>query len=1216
MSKVYAKYLSLCLLPVIGFLYSPSVFAQTPLPEAGVPLSLAQERKALLSDIRYTLHFELPAEAVAEVVAKVEIAFKMARQDRLVLDFKEDSQKIRGLWLNGAAVSYEHVNEHIVLDATLLQAGENVLQIDFLAGLQSLNRQPEFLYTLLVPDRARTLFPCFDQPDLKAVYTLSLSMPASWQAVANGKLLKDELLPAEAAAEPSRRRMEFAPTEPLPTYLFSFVAGVWEREHFQKRGREISVYHRETEPLKRKQLDEIAKQVFFCLDWMEDYTGIPYPFAKYDLIILPGFQYGGMEHTGATLYNDKRLILGEHPTTTELFARAELIAHETAHMWFGDYVTMHWFDDVWTKEVFAGYFGNKMASDFYPKYNRGLSRMQTFPIAYSEDRTQGATPIKQPLGNLQDAGLVYGRIIYNKAPIVMDMLAARMGEEALQKGLRQYLRRFAYANADWTELIAILDALSTEDLEAWSRRWVMDKGMPEPGRDWPQEVLHQRTPEGFIIPNVDGRAYGFFSLKPDNLRYCLTHWSSMDDPEQRLSVLYTLHEHLVRGLLPARDFVDALLSYLSKEPEIQVFKSLLQSLRYACKMEVLVLPAVEQELWSLVESHPQMERRQEAARAFMELAVHPWAVAQLQVLWEKGREGLPLSQNDEMKMAYELALRLPEEAAGILQAQRARITHPDKLQEFDFISQAVAADPAQRDAFFRVLLLPENRRVEPWAVSALAYLNHPLRQGQALDYLIPALEILPQIQRTGDIFLPANWCRALLEGHNRPEAALLLRQYLDSHPELPELLKNKVLQNGDFLLRLPEWPVLHGQISYFREKDGLYRSLPILQGDLVLLGDDLIDRGEWTEFFGDKRLKNRGIAIESTDCTRFRVGAIARAQPSKVFIYSGLYDVKQGRSAYLTFLNMKDIVAQIHKYAPDCQVYVMGLLSDAKIAEKPELSVALQEYNALLQQHAASENYTYIDLPVALLSEETGSLAEAYSYNGILLNGPGYIRVTELLAPYLGLEPLAVAKEVPPAVGQSAYHQHRSSILRSLPAKEVDLLMLGNSLTNIGRWDEFFPELSVRNYGISGDGVEGVGLRLDEVIAQQPATLCLMIGVNDFINEADGSVDRVWEMYRGVLLRLQAELPQTRRFVQGCLPLHPLTRFYEGRNAKLLELNERLKVAAAEYGYTYLDTPALFIDSEGNLDVRYTCDGIHLMPQAYALWKAFLREQGVISAGY
>lgn len=218
------------------------------------------------------------------------------------------------------------------------------MTIEFTANDQSLNRRDEFLYTLLVPDRARTLFPCFDQPDMKSLFTLSLEVPSSCRRSPTGGRAGGFDIRRQAQAD-------FFPGNgtPLSTYLFSFVAGKLTRETYSRDGRNISIYHRETDPKKVAQCSDIASEVFDALEWQEEYTQIPYPFAKYDLIILPGFQFGGMEHTGATLYTDGRMFLNENPTLNERLARSSLIAHETSHMWFGDFVTMEWFNDVWTK---------------------------------------------------------------------------------------------------------------------------------------------------------------------------------------------------------------------------------------------------------------------------------------------------------------------------------------------------------------------------------------------------------------------------------------------------------------------------------------------------------------------------------------------------------------------------------------------------------------------------------------------------------------------------------------------------------------------------------------------------------------------------------------------------------------------------------------------------------------------------------------------------
>ena len=166
----------------------------------------------------------------------------------------------------------------------------------------------------------------------------------------------------------------------------------------------------------------------------------------------------------------------------------------------------------------------------------------------------------------------------------------------------------------------------------------------------------------------------------------------------------------------------------------------------------------------------------------------------------KGFKGLELSARDYMTLAYELAVRCPERFAQIRSLQEGRIGNPDLLREFRFVYRAAAPEKAERDSLFASLLEAENRRVEPWAQSALSYLNHPLRQSEAVEYIYPALEELPEIQRTGDIFFPKNWSVALLGGHDSPEAAAEVRRFLADHPDFPTLLESKLLIAADHLL--------------------------------------------------------------------------------------------------------------------------------------------------------------------------------------------------------------------------------------------------------------------------------------------------------------------------------------------------------------------------------------------------------------------------------
>ena len=794
--------------------------------EEGVSLELAQLRKREIKNLKYHLSFSIPAQKQDAVESEARILFTIQQPQEIILDFRESADKIKEVAVNGQATAYIFQNEHLRIPEEATIQGMNEVYIRFTAGDQSLNRNDEFLYTLLVPDRARTVFPCFEQPNLKAEFTLQLEVPAEWEAVSNTSIEKETV-------NNERKHITFHPTEPLSTYLFSFVAGKLEKVEYADGERILTAYHRETDPKKVAQLDIIFKQVAASLHWLEDYTDIPYPFAKYSFIILPGFQYGGMEHTGATLYNDTRMFLSEHPTPDEELARTELIAHETAHMWFGDFVTMDWFNDVWTKEVFANYFAACITEPLFPDVNHSLNWIKTYTAAsLSEDRTQGSNSIRQPLDNLRNAGLIYGNIIYNKAPVMMQKLVEIMGEEAYREGIREYLKAHAYGNATWDDLIAILDAKSEEDLTAFSNVWVNQKGMPlisftrkdqqltirqeDPfnrGLVWPQrfqityqgaestsvevyltdEGLVLDVPEGTnaILPNTDERGYGLFIPDEQSLKWILAHWQETKDDTARQSLLMLIYENFQHQLISDKEWMAAILNGLRTEKNALIASTLCGYLGEPLRK--LGNEELEHDIWLWTEKHPIASCRLQLMRCLIANATTPPSIEKLYQLWEEQSHPM-LNERDYTTMAYELALHFPEKYESIRDTQRKRITNTDRQRQFDFIVQAVTSDTLQMDAFFQSLLKAENRRIEPWAASALAYLNHPLREKYAVKYIRPGLEILQEVQRTGDIFFPKNWVSALLKNHKSKEAYHEVQAFFEAHPEYPSLLKNKILQ--------------------------------------------------------------------------------------------------------------------------------------------------------------------------------------------------------------------------------------------------------------------------------------------------------------------------------------------------------------------------------------------------------------------------------------
>ena len=752
--------------------------------EPGVSRQLAQYRAQNVRDVTYDLSFVLPAEKQEEVGFQEEIGFEWGGDGDLQLDFQG---RLLFAHINDAQLDSScYRDEHIVIPARCLQKGRNVIRIGGKCSDKSLNRQADYLYTLFVPDHARSAFACFDQPDIKGRYTLSLVMPADWTAISNG------LQQANTEAE-GQRSMTFQTTRPLPTYLFSFTAGRFSEQKTTRNGRELTALYRETDPQKVAQLPIIFDEIALSLRWMEQYTGIAYPFEKYGFVILPGYQFGGMEHPGCIQYKDQTLFLGPNPTPDEELNRLHLLAHETAHMWFGDLVTMRWFDDVWTKEVFANFMADKIAEEQYTELNHALSFIRTHYIpAIATDRTLGTHPIQQPLDNLNQAGLLYGNIIYHKAPIMMRKLEEQMGEEGFQRGLQKYLSKFAYANATWDELIDILDQEAPDaSLRDFDRLWVKQKGIPT-------EPLNVYADE---LPNFDGMDYMRYVLDDSKAAdEYVGRWDELQALTGLLAAAMTLHDnYLAQRATPQQTF--QAIYKMSQEENSELLLS-------ACgNMLVNVMTsyprqhraAIEQQLWNMATTHPVKAFRQQLLRSMGQTVTSKAIVDSIYDIWKSHNHPL-LNTRNYMAMAYHLAIVRPDQWQEIVGTQRSRIANADLQREFDFVSRACTPDQEEQDRLFQSLLQRENRAVEPYALAMLALLNDPAREPYNNKYITPGLQILEEIQRTGDIFFPLNWCQSLLGGHQSREAAQLVRSFLDHHPHYPVPLRNKLLQAAYVLM--------------------------------------------------------------------------------------------------------------------------------------------------------------------------------------------------------------------------------------------------------------------------------------------------------------------------------------------------------------------------------------------------------------------------------
>jgi aminopeptidase N len=818
--------------------------------EQGVSSELASYRKALINNIVYDLTFNIPDDHESPVPgsAKIEFSIEKNGERPLLLDFNVPDDHLGEVRVNGKEIIASIEHGHISILPADLKAGINTVEIGFRTGDQSLNRNPDYLYTLFVPDRASTAFPCFDQPDLKARYKLTLIVPDEWLAISNSQV-------DSVGLSEGKKLIKFSAGEPISTYLFAFAAGKFDRITETINGIEMEMLHREPQKqIVERNSSEIFRLHYNSIKWMEEYSGIRYPFQKFGFVLIPSFQYGGMEHPGAIYYRASSLFLEESPTVNEQMSRASLIAHETSHIWFGDLVTMKWFDDVWLKEVFAGYISDKMVNPDFPQANHELRfLLSRYPAAYAVDRTRGANAIIQKLDNLKNAGSLYGGIIYNKAPIVMKHLEQMTGDSLLRESLRIYLKRFSFDNAEWDDLTRIIEEVSGLELEEWSNVWVREAGMPEirvraekrkdgyriwfsetdplgKSRTWPQslntlvitsngrftERLTPGNPGSFvqtgsapvcIIPDTLGLAYGYFQMDKPSVNYFTTGNPFPDNDLLRGIMWLNLYENVLSGNVPAETVYPAIINSVVNETD-----DLLENYLAGRAASVFWnhLDAGARAKWAAVSEKTILNKiatvtdngkKRTWFNLFRNIATTPDGLEKLYSVWQSGNiePGLKLSEDDMCTLSLTLLLKGHPAHKEIVQEQLLKITSNDRLLRYQFVLPAVSADQEVRDQFFNSLATAENRSKEPWVLEALGYLHHPLRASESIKYIRPSLDLLEEIKETGDIFFPGSWISTTLAGHSSAEAFKEVEAFLEEHNDYPGDLRLKILQAADHL---------------------------------------------------------------------------------------------------------------------------------------------------------------------------------------------------------------------------------------------------------------------------------------------------------------------------------------------------------------------------------------------------------------------------------
>jgi aminopeptidase N len=836
--------------------------------EPGVSRELARWRARHYGDVRYALDAAIVAP-VAKLAGALEIRVSVrGKPVDLVLDWRPPAGGTLGaLDVNGHPIPAPRmVREHLVIPARVVRSGENVIGLRFgspiatagaaLTVYRDREDGSEYVYSLFVPADASTVFPCFDQPDLKARFALTLEVPAAWEAVSNAPA-------AESSPRGAARRVRFRATEPISTYLFAFAAGPFAT--LDERAEEGRAPQPEARLWVRKsRLDRARRETHEtfllhrrALEYFTDYFGFPFPFPKHDLVLMPEFPYGGMEHAGATFLREEAVLFPFQPSANDRLRRAQLLLHETSHQWFGDLVTMRWFDDLWLKEGFANFMATKATAKLLPEHNAWNAFHQLKVAAYRTDATRGTTPIWQRLPNLAAAKSAYGSIVYSKAPGVLRQAEFYLGEDAFRRAVQAFVHTHAYRAADWNDLVRAFEAASGTKLGAWANAWVKRRGMPtveakwardgegrvtrfalsqsdalRGGGVWPMRVelavagdggtqtlpvalagrtaaVHELTGKPaprYVFANHGDYAYGRFPLDDSSRAAVLADVASVSDAFLRALLLDALWEEVRDARLAPLAYLDLALRQARSEADEVTVASLVGRAQTVFRwylsdaQRAAAAPRVEAALADGMANAAEPGLRITYFRTLVAAATTADARRSLKALLAGMREipGVTLSSRERFRIIERLLALGDPEADALLVAQ----AQADPSGDGRRYAYAVAAARPEPEAKWRRFLafIDDAALAESWIEESLAPFNTVEHERWTSPFLETALEQLPGLKRTRKIFFVNHWLAAFLGGQTSPEAAATTKRFLRAARLDPDL-RRKVLEHLDGLER-------------------------------------------------------------------------------------------------------------------------------------------------------------------------------------------------------------------------------------------------------------------------------------------------------------------------------------------------------------------------------------------------------------------------------
>ena len=653
----------------------------------------AATRSKNISNVEYHLDLNLPGAASDTYSGTLEATFTIETNPETFLDFT--GFEITTLILNGRVIADPSWNGHRLLIGTRdgLLTGANTIRLEYINEYDHTGDgfhqfidpedDQEYVYSNFEPYSAHRLFPCFDQPNIKAQYKLAVECPSDWTLIGNSKT--DSINDIGGG----RTRHNFEQTKLFSTYLFALVGGPYQKFESQYNSKKsnseiipLRFYARKSlaPHVDEAELFEVTCQGF---EYFEDFFDFAYPFGKYDQIFVPEFNHGAMENVGAITHSE-RLVFRDPPTYNQRLTRAEVILHEMAHMWFGDLVTMNWWNDLWLNESFASYMSflalteNTRFTDAWQSFN---SRMKAW--AYRQDQLITTHPVAGEVIDTDQTFLNFDGITYGKGAAVIKQLVKTIGMPAFKSGMRRYMAEHVFSNTTLDDWLESLGEGVDQDLRGWADSWLEtaqhnsiqihrtgskdDHNMMLVSQSAPDEfptirshtlellagdlvdsVFASTTHEivvtdqsnqinisnntaDFLFPNFGDHGYVQVILDPESLEFVKQHLEKITDPLLRMQIWQSLWEMVRNQELSSLDYIRIATEKVKIENDLELIQVIIEQLGAAVSRYV-----------------PEEVKLSEARNLFT-LAKSQLAVAQNsdeRILWGRAMFGFAIADDD------------------------------------------------------------------------------------------------------------------------------------------------------------------------------------------------------------------------------------------------------------------------------------------------------------------------------------------------------------------------------------------------------------------------------------------------------------------------------------------------------------------------------------------------------------------------------------------